>query len=75
MYPNNYTNLMKYVSGKSYLIPYIRDYTNKKLSLNLGYQRMDGNIYMPKNCKLDRLYPLKSAIVQAVRGDKIQDVF
>lgn len=75
MYPNNYTNLMKYVSGKSYLIPYIRDYTNKKLSLNLGLSKEGWKYLYAKNCKLDRLYPLKSAIVQAVRGDKIQDDF
>lgn len=75
MFPDNYTNLMKYVSGKNYLIPYIRDYTNKKLSLRLGLPKEGWKYLYAKNCQLDRLSPLKSAIVQAVRGDKIQDVF
>ena len=75
MYPDNYTNLMKYVSGKSYLIPYIRDYTKKKLSLNLGLSKEGWKYLYSKNCQLDRLYPLKLAIIQEVRGNNIQGSF
>ena len=75
MYPDNYTNLMKYVSGKSYLIPYIRDYTKERLSLNLGLSKDGWKHLYAQHCQLDRLYPLKSAIIQEVRGDNIQDSF
>ena len=75
MYPDNYTNLMKYVSGKSYLLPYIREYTTEKLSLNVGLQKEGWKYLYAKNCQLDRLYPLKLAIIQEVRGDNVQDVF
>ena len=75
MYPDNYTNLMKYVSGKSYLLPYIREYTTEKISLNVGLQKEGWKYLYAKNCQLDRLYPLKLAIIQEVRGDNVQDVF
>lgn len=67
MFPDNYTNLMKYVSGKNYLIPYVREYTNKKLSLRLGLPKEGWKYLYAKNCKLDRLSPLKLAIIQEIR--------
>ena len=67
MFPDNYTNLMKYVSGKNYLIPYVREYTNKKLSLRLGLPKEGWKYLYAKNCQLDRLSPLKLAITQEIR--------
>ena len=67
MFPDNYTNLMKYVSGKNYLIPYVREYTNKKLSLQLGLPKERWKYLYAKNCQLDRLSPLKLAIIQEIR--------
>ena len=75
MYPDNYTNLMKYVSGKSYLLPYIREYTTEKLSLNVGLQKEGWKYLYAKNCQLDRLFPLKLAIIQEIKEDNIQDDF
>jgi len=66
---------MKYVSGKSYLIPYIREYTKKKLSLQLGLPKAGWKYLYTQNCQLDRLFPLKLAIIQEIKEDNIQDDF
>jgi hypothetical protein len=67
LFPDCYENLLKYVSGKDYLIPYICGFSENKLSLSLGLRKEHWKYHYSKFCKLDRLEKLKTAIIDATR--------
>ena len=66
-FPDCYDSLLRYVSGKDYLIPYICNLSEKKLSLSLGLSKENWKYQYAKYCKLDRLSNLKTAIKDAVK--------
>ena len=67
LFPDCYESLLKYVSGKDYLIPYICKFSENKLSLSLGLRKEYWKYQYSKFCKLDRLEKLKTAIIDATR--------
>lgn len=67
LFPDRYENLLKYVSGKDYLIPYICKFSENKLSLSLGLRKEYWKYQYSKFCKLDRLEKLKTVIIDATR--------
>lgn len=67
LFPDCYDSLLRYVSGKDYLIPYISNFSDKKLSLSLGLNKENWKYQYSKYCKLDRLSNLKTAIKDAVK--------
>ncbi len=59
-----YENLIKYVSGKDYLIPYILAYSKNKLKQSFGLPKGSWKYQFAKHCQLDSLEGLKKAIIQ-----------
>lgn len=66
-YPSTHDNLMKYVSGKDYLIPYINSYTKEKLNVSIGLAREHWKYQYVRHCDMSRLQPLRQAIIDEVR--------
>jgi hypothetical protein len=66
-FPDTYENLLRYVSGKDYLIPYICQYSAAKLSLHLGIEKKAWKYHYSKFCLLDRLSPLKNVIINITK--------
>lgn len=68
LYSATSENLQKYVSGKSYLMPYIVEYTKKKLNQNIGITKEGWKYHFSKYCQLEPLEGLKDAIIQEVQS-------
>lgn len=60
-------NLQVYVSGKDYLLPYVVNYAQKKLGLNIGYKREGWKYLSAKYCHIDPLESLKNAIINEIQ--------
>lgn len=65
-YPAARENLMKYVSGKDYLLVYIDDYTKNKLKSHSGQKKEFWKFQFMKYNSLEFLKGLKEAIVREV---------
>lgn len=72
IYDANKDNLLKYVSGKDYLIPYIVAYTKTRLNQSLGVTKEGWKYHFSKHCDLTALNGLKTAIVNEVRSAQNQ---
>ncbi len=68
LYSATLENLQKYVSGKSYLIPYVVEYTKKRLNQNIGVTKEGWKYHFSKYCKLEPLDSLKEAIIQEIQS-------
>lgn len=68
LYSATSENLQKYVSGKSYLIPYIVEYTKGKLKQNWGITKEGWKYHFSKYCQLEPLSELKNAIIKEVQS-------
>lgn len=66
-FPANRTNLMKYVSGKDYLLVYIDAYTQARLKAMPGQKKEFWKYQFLNHCNLKQLQGLKDAIVSEVR--------
>lgn len=66
-YPASRDNLMKYVSGKDYLLVYIDVYTKKRLNAFSGQRKEFWKYQFMKYCDLTPLNGLKNAIINEVR--------
>lgn len=66
-YPPSRSNLMKYVSGKDYLVVYIDEYTKKRLNAMPGQKKEFWKFQFGKFCDLSSLVDLKNAIVKEVQ--------
>lgn len=66
-YPASRKNLMKYVSGKDYLIVYIDAYTKKRLNAMSGQKKEFWKYHFLKYCDLTPLDGLKNAIINEVK--------
>lgn len=66
-YPANRDNLMKYVSGKDYLLVYIDAYTKKRLNALSGQKKEFWKYQFVKHCDLQPLEGLKKAIIDEVK--------
>lgn len=66
-YPGNRTNLMKYVSGKDYLLVYIDAYTRERLRSMSGQKKEFWKYQFAKHCDLNPLQGLKDAIINEVK--------
>ena len=68
LYSATSENLQKYVSGKSYLIPYVVEYTKERLNLTIGITKEGWKYYFSKYCQLEPLEGLKNAIIQEIQS-------
>lgn len=66
-YPPSRSNLMKYVSGKDYLVVYIDEYTRTRLNAMTGQKKEFWKFQFGRFCDLTPLEGLKAAIVQEVK--------
>ena len=66
-YPANRENLMRYVSGKDYLLVYIDAYTKKRLNAMSGQKKEFWKYQFMKYCDLQPLDGLRKAILNEVR--------
>lgn len=62
-YPYNNNTLLRIVSGKDYLLPYLKRYINQKIGFNFQLPKESWKYNLAKYCKLNRLEPLKNAIL------------
>lgn len=67
-YPPSRSNLMKYVSGKDYLIVYIDEYTRTRLKAMSGQSKEFWKFQFGRHCDLTPLNGLKTAIVNEVNN-------
>lgn len=68
LYSATSKNLRIYVSGKSYLMPYVLEYTKKRLKQNIGITKECWKYHFSKYCQLEPLKGLKSAIIQEAQS-------
>ena len=68
MYPYNIDTFLKIVSGKDYILPYLKRYINQKMGYNYQMPKEAWKYHLAKYCKLDRLAPLKKAILDRLKG-------
>lgn len=68
LYSATSENLQKYVSGKSYLMPYVIEYTKEILNQNIGITKEGWKYHFSKYCQLEPLEGLKMAIIQEVNS-------
>lgn len=67
LFPASRDNLMKYVSGKDYLINYIDAYSKKRLNTISGQRKEFWKYQFMKYCDMSPLEGLKNAIVKEVK--------
>lgn len=67
-YVKTVDNLMIYVSGKDYLLPFSVNYAQKKLGLSIGYKREGWKFQFAKYCDLNPLESLKAAIIAEIQS-------
>lgn len=67
-YPPSRSSLMKYVSGKDYLVVYIDEYTRTRLKAMSGQSKEFWKFHFGKHCDLTPLNGLKTAIVNEVNN-------
>lgn len=65
-YPHTEDNLLKYVSGKDYLLPCLFAYCSNKLDCKYGLDKESKKFQLARYCNLDKLAGLKQAIIDAV---------
>lgn len=65
-YPPNRDNLLKYISGKDYLMVYIDEYTRSRLGAMSGQKKEFWKYQFLKYCNLSSLEGLKKAIIKEV---------
>jgi len=59
LYPYNNSTLLQVVSGKDYLLPYLKRYINQKMGFNFQLPKESWKYNLAKYCNLERLKPLK----------------
>ena len=62
-FPYSEETLLKIVSGKDYLIPYMKCYANNILSSNIQISKEGWKHLMAKNCSLDKFAKLKARML------------
>lgn len=67
-YPMTRDNLIKCVSGKDYLIPYITNCCKSRLSQNIGLKKEGWKFQFVKHCDLSPLNSLKQKILDTVNA-------
>lgn len=63
-YADTKDNLMKYASGKDYLLPYFCSVAKSKLSINIGLKKENWKYQFSKYCDLSRLSDLRKKIIE-----------
>lgn len=66
-FPYNIDTLLQIVSGKDYLIPYLRYCFDRKLKLNIKIPKETWKFNLVDNADLTRLISLRDAVVDAVK--------
>ena len=66
--PHTVDNLLKYVSGKDYLLPCLFAYCSNKLNCKYGLDKESKKFQLARYCNLDKLAGLKQAIIDAVES-------
>lgn len=65
LFPYNRETLIKIVSGKDFLIPYFKYHIDKKLNCTLNLPKEAWKFNLVDKCDIDKLNPLKEAILSA----------
>lgn len=66
-FPYTYETFHKIISGKDFLIPMIDLHARNTLGIKAGYSKIAWKYNFCQHCSLDRLQPLKDAIIQAAQ--------
>ena len=73
-FPYSEETLLKIVSGKDYIIPFMKCYANNKLGIKIGLPKEGWKHMMARNCNLDCFSDLKAKMLAlAKKGQKIVD--
>lgn len=62
-FPYSEKTLLKIVSGKDYLIPFMKCYANNKLNFKINLPKEGWKNMMARNCNLDKFIPLKEKML------------
>lgn len=65
-YPHTVGNMLKYVSGKDYLLPCLFAFCSSRLNCKYGLDKESKKFQLARYCNLDRLAGLRQAIIDAV---------
>lgn len=68
MYPYNNDTLLKIVSGKDYILPYLKRYIKSKMGFNFMLPKETWKYHLAKYCNLERLEPLKDTILKRLHS-------
>ena len=66
LYPYTYDNFLKIISGKDYILPYLRRYICRQMNYKFQIPNESWKYHFAQYCDLDRLEPLKNAIIDRV---------
>lgn len=66
LYPYTYDNFLKIISGKDYILPYLRRYICRQMNYKFQMPNESWKYHFAQFCDLDRLEPLKNAIIDRV---------
>lgn len=66
-FPFNHDTFHRIISGKDYLIHMMDCHAKKVLNIHTGYNNIAWKYNLAQHCSLDRLEPLKNAIIAASR--------
>ena len=64
LYPYTSENFLKIISGKDYIVPYLRRYIARQMNFTFKIPNESWKYHFAHYCDLDRLAPLKSAIIE-----------
>lgn len=68
LYPYTNDNFLKIISGKDYILPYLRHYICRQMNYKFQIPNESWKYHFAQYCDLDRLEPLKNAIVDRVNA-------
>ena len=66
LYPYNNDSFLKIVSGKDYIIPYLKRYIGKQIGFKFQLPNESWKFHFVQYCDMKRLESLKRAIVERV---------
>lgn len=64
LYPYTNDNFLKIISGKDYILPYLRRYIARQMNYTFQIPKESWKYHFAHFCELDRLIPLKNAIIE-----------
>lgn len=68
LYPYTSGNFLKIISGKDYILPYLRRYICRQMNYKFQMPNESWKYHFAHYCDLDRLVPLRNAIVERAKS-------